>query len=383
MHARLLYIGIICGLAACGGSGISIDTNADNVCSEIAEVACHNLYQCCAEGEIENFLGVQDPRTEVQCRDDVRRICDRQLAQRDASITAGRSAFDSDIMNGCLDALIAPDGLCADISDALPWTEACMNDAWVGQVADGGECFQPFECASSDSFCAATQRCTALPKLGEPCTGQCANGLFCSGVCEQQLGAGAMCTSSIQCQDELFCDTAATVPTCTALGEGGDSCKSNQACKSFQCIPGTCMGTNQNCFTDANCSGQCSDGSGFCSQDFELLDRCLQHHDWHLVHDRRPVPDRRDLRVPGHVRPGYLPRPAGVHGQPGRDRLLHRRAVRSAIPLIRPRPGLTDRKHGRNIGRVTIHGCRVRNRVTSQSFASITAVIEVSTASCA
>jgi len=267
MQARTMLVGMALAVAACGSDTISIDTNADNVCSEIAEVACHNLYQCCAEGEIENFLNVNEPRTEVQCRGDVAKICERDIARRDFSILSGRSTFDATIMNGCLDALVAPSNECAAVADALPWAEACMNDAWVGQVADGQECFEPFECASVDSFCAPTQRCTALPGLGQQCVGQCASGLFCNGTCQQQLGAGGPCTSSIQCQTDLFCDFNATTPVCTARGDGGDACTSSQACKSNQCVPGTCAGTQNSCFTDANCNGRCADDNSFCSTD--------------------------------------------------------------------------------------------------------------------
>ena len=96
-------------LVACGG-GVSVSTNASNVCSEIAEVACHNVYKCCSEGEIEDFLGVDEPRTEPQCKEDVRRTCERNIAKLDAAIEEKRVRFDSDLMNNCLEAIVAPSG---------------------------------------------------------------------------------------------------------------------------------------------------------------------------------------------------------------------------------------------------------------------------------
>src|SRR5205823_13633959 len=74
--AHLLALGVLIG---CSGSGKpSIGTSKDNFCDQIAAVACYDLYQCCAEGEIERFLGVADPRTSDQCRQDLKRICERR-----------------------------------------------------------------------------------------------------------------------------------------------------------------------------------------------------------------------------------------------------------------------------------------------------------------
>jgi hypothetical protein len=262
-----LGVSFICfGLVACGGDGLDISANASNVCSEIAKVACHNLYQCCSEGEIEDFLGVDEPRTEPQCQEDVRRLCDRAIARLDEAIEAKRVRFDSAIMNGCLEALVAPSGTCASVESVLPWAEECMNTAWVGLVTDGGQCFGTFECASVDSFCAPNQTCTARPTTGQPCTGTCATGNFCqAGTCQPQGGDGAPCTSTVQCLNPRFCDFASG--TCTDVRDGGEACTSNAACKSGQCIPGTCAGSTQSCFTDATCGRRCSNNGLACVQD--------------------------------------------------------------------------------------------------------------------
>jgi len=255
--------------AACG-DGVSVGTNASNVCSEIAEVACHNLYQCCSEGEIEDRLNVSEPRTEPQCKEDIKRMCERDIARLDEGIEKKRVKFDSEIMNTCLEALVAPDDTCATVDTTLPWTEACMNNAWVGLVADGGQCFGSFECTSKDSYCAPNQTCMAKPQAGQPCTTAtgCATGNFCSaGICRPQLGENAQCASTAQCLKPLFCDFAAATPVCTAVRDGGQQCQSDQACKSGDCIPGTCEGTTTNCFTNANCNGRCADDGAFCVMD--------------------------------------------------------------------------------------------------------------------
>lgn len=263
-HARIAITYLL--VAGCGGDGLDINANQDNVCSEIAKVACHNMYQCCSEAEIEDFLGVSEPRTEEQCHFDVTVICERNLATLDWSIAEGRASFDAAVMNACLDALVAPEGICASVESALPWAEACMNAAWVGTVADGGECYYSYECAGADSYCNAGRTCASLPGDGQPCSPQgCASGLFCNaGTCDALLTAGSPCTSNFQCDAGLFCDFDAVTPVCAALRAPGDACTSNSMCASFQCLPGTCSGTNQTCYANDDCFGHCEDDNSFC-----------------------------------------------------------------------------------------------------------------------
>jgi hypothetical protein len=260
------------GLVACGG-GVSVSTNADNVCSEIAKVACHDLYRCCTEGEIERSLGVTDPRTEPQCKEDLTRRCNRNIAPLDEAISAKRVRFDSELMNHCLDALVAPDDACATVETAPPWVEACMNTAWVGLVPDGVQCFHSFECASKDSVCAPNQTCVAKATAGQPC-GQfgCATGLYCQATagtptCQPQLGEGQPCTSTTQCQTKLFCDTASPTPTCTSAKDGGQACTSNLGCKSADCLPGICAGSTTQCTSNAGCFSirRCTNNGAPCS----------------------------------------------------------------------------------------------------------------------
>ncbi len=256
-------------VVGCGGDdGVSINASENNVCDEIAEVACHNLYQCCAEGEIEDFLGVSEPRTEVQCREDVRRLCERRTGTLNDSLDAGRVSFNAQLMNDCLGAIVAPQDTCATVVSVLPWTAACMNFAWVGTVATGGSCFFAHDCADEpDSFCGPNQKCQQKPTAGFPCGTGCASGFYCaSGICQAKLAAGAPCSSTSQCGTDLFCDFEATpMPICTAEAAGGSTCRSNAGCVSGTCIPGQCMGTSSGCFDDTDCSSRCADDGSFCS----------------------------------------------------------------------------------------------------------------------
>ena len=49
----------------------SINATQDNACDQVAEVGCYDMFRCCSEGEREKFLGVTDPRSEAECRDDL------------------------------------------------------------------------------------------------------------------------------------------------------------------------------------------------------------------------------------------------------------------------------------------------------------------------
>jgi hypothetical protein len=226
------------------------------------------MFQCCAEGEIEHFLGVSDPRTEDECRDDVRAICERQKATIDFSVKNNRVQFDAKVLNACLDALEAPDGTCATIASMLPWTTACLQSAWTGTVATSGQCDFGIECAQ-DNVCSASRLCTALPGDGMACLGQaCASGLFCTaGTCRPQLAEGATCTVTAQCQKGLFCDTSAVMRTCTKLHEIGEPCTGNTTCVSGTCLPGTCAGSTNTCTSAVNCSAHCADDNSFCVGD--------------------------------------------------------------------------------------------------------------------
>jgi len=82
-------------LVGCGDDGVNIDSSAESVCGEIAEVACHNLYNCCTENEIETFLDVTEPRTQEQCYTDVQRSCER--GGRDARLLESRPTASASI----------------------------------------------------------------------------------------------------------------------------------------------------------------------------------------------------------------------------------------------------------------------------------------------
>jgi hypothetical protein len=255
--------------AGCGGDGRpDISTSHQTVCDEVAEVACYNMYQCCSEGEIEDFLGVDEPRTEAECYDDVRTRCQRQLAALDFSYRNDHVRFDGSILDACLQALVPPEDTCATVSSVVPWTEACMESAWIGTVANGGQCDFVYECGQ-DSYCSSSRICTALPTADMPCSQRgCASGLFCDlDICAPLVAQGGACTGTFQCQDGLFCDASTAQRTCTPLRDLGETCTSSAGCESSVCLPGTCADTGTSCFSSASCTGRCADDNSVCSVD--------------------------------------------------------------------------------------------------------------------
>ena len=119
---RLAFVVGVTWLIACGGGSSgppSVSTSKDNVCDQIADVVCYDIYQCCAEGEIENDLGIQNPESQDQCTDDIKRRCVRGLATYESSLAGNRVTFDASVMNTCLSALLPGSAAAARPSAAI------------------------------------------------------------------------------------------------------------------------------------------------------------------------------------------------------------------------------------------------------------------------
>lgn len=265
---RVALIAVLGVVAACGDDGVNVSTSESNFCDQIADVVCHNLYQCCTESEIEGYLDVSEPRTELQCREDVKRRCDRQAPDIRDSLEAGRIEFDSVRLNDCLNAVLAPDDVCSEVVTELPWKEACEEAPWVGMVQTGGSCFFNHDCAGyPDSFCGPDQKCKAKPTAGFPCGTGCASDFYCNTTnqtCAAKGTLGAPCIGNVECQKDLYCDvpSGTTMGMCAMKQGGGSACRSDAACLSSDCVPGMCMGTTQSCYESDDCQSRCAN-TGF------------------------------------------------------------------------------------------------------------------------
>src|SRR6185503_19309402 len=206
----------------------------------------YDMYSCCAEGEIENRLGIQESRPKWECIEDVEILCERNSTELRYALGAGTVELDGDVMSVCLESLLAPSNTCTFVGDQLPWEIACkdiMELALIGNVPAGGECWINDECAGVDGYCAVNLQCATRPGPGMPCLNvECAKGSFCrNGTCAAKLAAGGACQGTQECQDDLFCDFAGPAPRCTALRDVGQICQDPFSCKSKNCRPGVCI----------------------------------------------------------------------------------------------------------------------------------------------
>src|SRR5262245_46042957 len=131
MRASIMFLVMT---VACGDNGDGrpeVATSVGTLCRTLAEVACHDMYNCCAEIEVEQYLGVREPRPESACVDDVETWCDRQLGEEQYAVAAGTLAYDADAMDVCLSALLAPADTCTFVGEEEPWRLACKDIARV------------------------------------------------------------------------------------------------------------------------------------------------------------------------------------------------------------------------------------------------------------
>ena len=136
--SKRIWLVVAAFVAACGSSESApeLSVSETNFCDEIAEVACHDMYSCCSEGEIESVLGVDEPRTEGQCREDLAIQCRRAVATFDWSVENGRARFEAATAQTCLTAFIAGDQ-CELVATTTPWQDesdtprpACRRSHW-------------------------------------------------------------------------------------------------------------------------------------------------------------------------------------------------------------------------------------------------------------
>ena len=267
---------VLCLAIGCGDNDqITIATSADNLCQQIAEVACHDMFACCTESQIEQTLGVTNPRTELECRGDFARQCRRTIAPYAIAVADHRVAFDGKVMDTCLRELVAPDGVCISVEAELPWKLACMESAWVGEVATGGSCHFAFECAGHDSVCAPNETCRELPGAFQACSPvlPCASNFYCGAdrFCHPDSPSGSPCALDSQCLKGLYCEVHEGLPFCAPLHGKGEPCNGSNSCTSQLCLTSTCTVSQNPCFVDTDCSfaSFCTGTHTPCNQDIQ------------------------------------------------------------------------------------------------------------------
>lgn len=281
LASTLLALLLLAGKCGDDELDFSTDATADNVCGEVAEVMCSNIFQCCRGGQIESSLGVEITTDEKACRRDVRLICEEETAIVQASVDAGRASWRIQQINECLKAAVAPkDGCFPYVADFLP---QCVGPMYQGRQVAGAECLHDYECIE-DHYCGVDRKCKAYPVVGQSCEqdGICASTAYCDSVetadgsyqqlCVAKKAAGVGCNNASECLAGLLCFQNPNPVVgdeffgiCTARRAVGEPCDQNAICESNRCLPGMCNDGSGECYTDADCGGYCEMSGGSCS----------------------------------------------------------------------------------------------------------------------
>jgi hypothetical protein len=219
---------------ACGGvSGIPIEKTA----TDFSKVICSAAYKCCTPDTLMGnaAAGMSEAECETKTADKFR----GQLQTMQDSENHGRSKFDQQQVDACLDALRAASCEMLTSIRTLSAIPACNSTFATPLVAAGATCGQDFECI--DSVCekepmAWEGTCGAGVPVGASCTtDHCAPNLSCDPrdgssdtdrVCVQEQDVGGPCVDAFDCKSRV----------CAASGAGGGmTC---QAATAPQCFYG-------------------------------------------------------------------------------------------------------------------------------------------------
>src|SRR5436190_19316060 len=96
--ALALRAALLATAAGCGGAP-SIHTSLDNLCDQIAAVACYDMYQCCAPDAIETLLETTTRPTEAGCRESLKTRCVSGTAPERLRVARGETMFDGATMD--------------------------------------------------------------------------------------------------------------------------------------------------------------------------------------------------------------------------------------------------------------------------------------------
>jgi len=236
--------------AACGGGG---SVSIDDLPGELESAICGRYVRCGVYASM------------AACKAEV----SSDIAQLQASIAAGRAAYDGDLVGDCLDALGAAS--CDTTLENARVTPASCDEAIKGTVADAGTCFTSQECVSGNcdttncgmACCSGTCGPTiADAAIGQSCASAgCVDGAFCNdaNVCEALLAANAACQNDAECAYGLTC--AADV--CKPAANRGEAC-----------LDGSCDDLGDRCDDASTTCVALSGVGGTCSAGFAGLFDC-------------------------------------------------------------------------------------------------------------
>ncbi len=270
------------GLEGCGGEPDPLPTpvvevTLTNLCAEMAEVSCYNMWHCCTGQQIEDALGIAISLEPEDCRRDVELLCQESFATIFWAAVSGSVTVDTAVIDACLESRVLS-GDCFQHLSAVPWEETCGRESVRGMLQPGSACVYDWQCVNG-SFCAPDARCRSLPTSGQECFGLCSAGLFCNLManrCEGKRPAGQACYDASFCAQGLYCDfDEEGIGTCAAPRTVGQACDGPEDCLSAYCQPGVCAGTlTTECFRHTQCPGQCATSRDACMSSYDCGRYC-------------------------------------------------------------------------------------------------------------
>jgi len=240
------------------GTEIVVAVTAENFCTEMVHVACANFHECCTvaldhQGTMPLYLA-----SESDCRHYAELDCLESYAPALAGLVSGEVLFDADVAGKCLAELLHKDQPCSrhvPFDVPLP---ACAQSPFSGTRAEGESCSVGVECGSG--ICDFELGCVRLPREGEEC-GDWPD----------------------ECEEELYCrwNDGDTTDTCARKKKPGEECKSDEACASDDCNPGTCLFEDgskgpEPCFTTKECKGKCATAGEACWTNWDCPKSCTE-----------------------------------------------------------------------------------------------------------
>jgi hypothetical protein len=305
---KIAFLGMILFAVALSGgckdekkSVVPADVAQDRLCIEMAEIMCHNFFQCCTGEEIEERFGISIEASEEECREDVELLCEQENADLMYSVANNRVQLNVNNINACLDEHIAPEDNCFPV--VTNFAPSCDAPLTTGRQRAGAGCLFHTDCVRN-TYCGNDRTCKPLPERGDECELRwgCAAGLFCgynegsdTYRCEERKPEDNGCNydtpgKASECQDGLVCkpreeeNTEGFNGICKELKQNGEACEENLDCASNFCLPAMCedgertcfhpddcLGycertTDRSCAADSQCPGHCDDGST-CEED--------------------------------------------------------------------------------------------------------------------
>jgi hypothetical protein len=198
--------------------------NARSTCEEAQQIQCEFTFRCCEDDERYAYGAGAYVTSEGECAEQAKRIC-AFFAGVDESIAAGRSEFDAELADTCINQAREKRDSC---DPNYEFDDECSSAGFFfakGLVEDGDTCATSFECADGGD-CVIERNDDYTPKDVDAETGNV------EGECVVPPGEGDACPEGT-CQSGLYCDF--TDNTCKAQKENGEPCADYDECESYNC----------------------------------------------------------------------------------------------------------------------------------------------------